>query len=185
MNALIQLIERVVEWFGGLARFCVLALVLLVATNVILRYLFSIGPVSLQELEWHLISPIALIGLSYSMKHRADVRVDIFYDKFSSRQQGVVDLITAIATISIGVYICWLGIKYVGQSYSLQEGSPDPGGLSMRYLLKAFIPFGFGLLVLQGVADIMRSILKITEAKVSVELGPNVSVKEVDRGSAV
>lgn len=76
-------------------------------------------------------------------------------------------------------------MKYVGQSYSLQEGSPDPGGLPMRYLLKAFIPFGFGLLVLQGVADIMRSILKITEAKVSVELEPNVSVKEVDRGSAV
>ncbi|MEO9655228.1 TRAP transporter small permease subunit [Marinomonas sp.] len=163
MKSLIQFIEKVVEGFGGLARLCVLTLVLLVATNVILRYLFSIGPVSLQELEWHLISPIALIGLSYSMKHRADVRVDIFYDKFSMRKQGIIDLITALATIAIGVYIAWLGIKYVGQSYRLQEGSPDPGGLPMRYLLKAFIPIGFSLLVLQGIADTLRALLKITE----------------------
>ena len=63
MKVAIDWIERLVEGFGGLARLCVLALVLLVATDVILRYLFSIGPVALQELEWHLISPIALLGL--------------------------------------------------------------------------------------------------------------------------
>ncbi|WP_372737703.1 TRAP transporter small permease subunit [Neptunomonas sp.] len=168
MKSLIHFIEGVVEGFGGVARLCVLALVLLVATNVILRYLFSIGPVALQELEWHLISPIALLGLSYSMKHRADVRVDVLYDKFSSRKQGVVDFITALVTVGIGGYICWLGMNYVGQSYQLQEGSPDPGGLPMRYLLKAFIPLGFGLLVLQGIADMMGAVLKCREPTDSV-----------------
>ena len=103
MKSLIHIIEGVVEGFGGLARLCVLALVLLVATNVLLRYFFSIGPVSLQEFEWHLISPIALLGLSYSMKHRADVRVDILYDKFSIKKQALVDLITAVATVAIGI----------------------------------------------------------------------------------
>jgi len=174
MKSLIHLIERVVEGFGGLARLCVLALVLLVATNVLLRYLFSIGPVALQEFEWHLISPIALLGLSYSMKHRADVRVDIFYDKFSIKKQAFVDLITAIATVVIGIYIFWLGMTYVNQSLQLQEGSPDPGGLPMRYLLKAFIPLGFGLLALQGIADIMRSLLKMTES--------TDAILEIDRG---
>ena len=164
MKSLIHLIESVVEGFGGVARLCVLALVLLVATNVILRYFFSIGPVNLQELEWHLISPIALLGLSYSMKHRADVRVDVLYDKFSAKKQGVVDFITAVATVGIGAYICWLGLSYVDQSYQLQEGSPNPGGLPMRYLLKAFIPLGFGLLALQGIADMLRAVLKFSEA---------------------
>ena len=164
MKSLIHYIEGVVEGFGGVARLCVLALVLLVATNVILRYLFSIGPVGLQELEWHLISPIALLGLSYSMKHRADVRIDVLYDKFSVKKQSIVDFITAVFTIAIGAYICWLGMSYVAQSYQLQEGSPDPGGLAMRYLLKAFIPLGFGLLVLQGIADMMTAILRFTES---------------------
>lgn len=178
MKSLIQSIEGVVEGFGGVARLCVLALVLLVATNVILRYFFSIGPVGLQELEWHLISPIALLGLSYSMKHRADVRVDVLYDKFSPQKQSVVDFITAFFTVAIGVYICWLGMSYVGQSYQLQEGSPDPGGLAMRYLLKAFIPLGFGLLALQGLADMMRAVLNFTESTDPV-------LQQVDQGGTL
>lgn len=163
MKQTIDLIEWLVEQLGGLARLCVLALVLLVATNVILRYLFSIGPVSLQELEWHLVSPIALLGLSYSMKHRADVRVDVLYDRFTPRGQALVDLLASLLTVAIGVFITYLSVKYVNQSFNLNEGSPDPGGLPMRYLLKAFLPLGFGLLVLQGLADVLNAILNIRQ----------------------
>ena len=146
---------------GGLARLCVLALVLLVAINVLLRYLFSIGPVSLQELEWHLISPIALLGLAYSMKHRADVRVDFLYCRLTAGKQGYVDLLTALLVVGVGMYITWLSLAYVEQSFKLNEGSPDPGGLPMRFLLKLFIPVGFTLLILQGIADSLRAVSQI------------------------
>ncbi len=158
MTRLITSIENLVEWWGGLARCCVLALVVLVATNVLLRYLFSIGPVALQELEWHLISPIALLGLAYAMKHRADVRVDFIYDHFSARVKAMVDLLTALLTVCVGLIITWLAVPYVIQSYELTEGSPDPGGLTLRYLLKGFIPLGFALLLLQGIADSLRAL---------------------------
>ncbi len=159
MKSLIYRIEWLVECFGGLARLCLLALVLLVAANVILRYLFSIGPVALQELEWHLISPIALLGLSYSMKHRADVRVDVIYEQLSLVKRTLIDLVSSFLTIAVAAYITWLSLGYVEQSFNLNEGSPDPGGLAMRYLLKGFIPLGFGLLVLQGIADLLNGIL--------------------------
>lgn len=168
MKKLIDHVEWFVELVGGLARFCVLALVLLVATNVILRYLFSIGPVGLQELEWHLISPIALLGLAYSMKHRADVRVDVFYERLSVKKRALVDLAGSLLTIAVGGYIAWLSIGYVEQSFHLQEGSPDPGGLPMRYLLKAFIPLGFSLLVLQGLADVMNAMMVLRGHSVSL-----------------
>lgn len=158
MRTTIAGLEWLVEQLGGLARLCVLALVLLVATNVILRYLFSIGPVSLQELEWHLVSPIALLGLAYSMKHRADVRIDFVYERFSLRGQAVVDVVASLLTVAIGACITWLALSYVGHSYAMDEGSPDPGGLPMRYLLKAFIPLGFALLVVQGIADLLRGV---------------------------
>ena len=98
MKQAIPKLEAFVEFTGGLARFCVLALVVLVATNVILRYLFSIGPVSMQELEWHLISPIALFGLAYAMKHKADVRVDFVYERFGPVGKGWIDLFSAVLT---------------------------------------------------------------------------------------
>ncbi|MCB1754183.1 MAG: TRAP transporter small permease subunit [Gammaproteobacteria bacterium] len=157
----IDLIERVIEWAGWLARLCVLALVLLVASDVILRYLFSIGPVALQELEWHLISPIALLGLSYTMKHGGDVRVDFLYERFSWRLRALVNLFGAILTVAVSLIITYLSIAYVAQSWQLGEGSPDPGGLPMRYLLKAFIPLGFTLLALQGLAASLRAWLTL------------------------
>lgn len=163
MRKIIDHIESLVEWMGGLARLCVLALVLLVAINVLLRYLFSIGPVSLQELEWHLISPIALLGLAYSMKHRADVRVDFLYCRLTAGKQGYVDLLAALLVAAVGLYITWLSLAYVEQSFKLNEGSPDPGGLPMRFLLKLFIPIGFTLLILQGIADSLRAVLQIKE----------------------
>jgi TRAP-type mannitol/chloroaromatic compound transport system permease small subunit len=159
METLINWIERVVEAMGALARLVVLVLVLLVATDVILRYLFSFGPVALQELEWHLISPIALIGLSYTMKHRADVRVDFLYERFNWRLRAFIDLVSALLTLAVAGVITYMSVSYVQQSYMLGEASPNPGGLPMRYLLKAFIPLGFGLLTLQGLAESIRSLL--------------------------
>ncbi len=165
MKQAIPVLEWLVECLGGLARLCVLALVLLVATNVILRYLFSIGPVSMQELEWHLISPIALFGLAYAMKHKADVRVDFVYDRFGPLGKGVIDLASAVLTFGVALFITYLSVPYVMQSYEILEGSPDPGGLPYRYLLKIFLPLGFGLLMVQALANLLAAVLQIKEAK--------------------
>ncbi|RXE47592.1 TRAP transporter small permease subunit [Chromohalobacter israelensis] len=154
-------LERIIETLGWLARASLLAMVLLVAVDVLLRYFFSISPVPLQELEWHLISPVALLGISYALKHRADVRVDLFYERFSPRCKAMVDLVSALLTIGVGTYIAWLAWPYVTQSYAMGEGSPNPGGLPYRFLLKAFLPLGFAALALQGCADALRSLKEL------------------------
>ncbi|MDI4661235.1 MULTISPECIES: TRAP transporter small permease subunit [Cobetia] len=170
MLYIIHFLEGIIERLGVIARYSLLALVLLVAGNVLLRYFFSISPVPLQEFEWHLISPIALLGISYALKHRADVRVDVFYDRFSLKGRALVDLIGALMTIAIGAAIAWLGLSYTEQSWQLMEGSPDPGGLPYRYLLKAFIPLGFSALALQGVADCLRALLVLSGKSVDGDL---------------
>ncbi|MBS4153175.1 TRAP transporter small permease subunit [Cobetia sp. MC34] len=170
MLYVIHFLEGIIERLGVIARYSLLALVLLVASNVLLRYFFSISPVPLQEFEWHLISPIALLGISYALKHRADVRVDVFYDRFSLKGRALVDLIGALMTIAIGAAIAWLGLSYTEQSWQLMEGSPDPGGLPYRYLLKAFIPLGFAALALQGVADCLRALLVLSGKPVDGDL---------------
>jgi TRAP-type mannitol/chloroaromatic compound transport system permease small subunit len=144
--------------------------VLLVAANVLLRYLFSLSPVPLQELEWHLISPIALIGISYALRHRADVRVDIFYERFPEKAKGLVDMLTGLLTLGIGIYIAWLAWPFVMQAYAFGEGSPNPGGLSHRFLLKAFLPLGFAALALQGFADMLRGIRQVWQPGLEVEV---------------
>ena len=157
MNTLLKPLEHAILLLGWVARAAVLALVLLVAANVLLRYAFSWSPVGLQELEWHLVSPIALLGMAYAVHHRADVRVDFLYDRFGPGMRGAVDVLSGLLTFAVGVAIAWLAVPYVMQAYDIGERSPDPGGLPWRFLLKAFIPLGFSLLAVQGLIDTLRA----------------------------
>lgn len=164
MKAIPRLIGQTLELSGTLAKACALILVALVTANVFARYFFSAGNVGLQELEWHLISPIALLGMSYALHHGEHVRVDVFYERMSHGVKTAVDITTALLTMVVGIYLAWLAIPYVEASYSMGQGSPDPGGLPHRFLLKAFIPIGFGLLALQALGALLKSVEQIHKA---------------------
>lgn len=154
-------IERVVDVVGVWTSWISLAIVVLMATNVLLRYLFSTGSVWSQELEWYLLVPLILFGMSYSMRHGEHVRVDILYAKFPERTKVIVDLVSALLTAAISIVIIWLSLHYVQQAYVINEGSPDPGGIPHRYLLKALIPIGFAFLLAQSIASALASIEKL------------------------
>jgi TRAP-type mannitol/chloroaromatic compound transport system permease small subunit len=115
----------------------------------------------LQELEWHLISPIALIGMSYALRHDDHVKVDIFYDKFRVETQNFVDLLASLSLIVISIIIIDFSIGFVGQAYFIDEGSPDPGGLPHRWLLRSFIPVGFAILTMQSVSNLLKTVALI------------------------
>ena len=157
--ALLRLADRldaVVEIAGRAASWLALAMVLLISFNVFRRYLLREGSVALQELEWHLMVPLVLFGLSYALLHREHVRVDFLFEHFPRALQDAVDALSGVATVVISIFIIDFAFDYVSQSFAMGEGSPDPGGLSHRFVLKAFIPLGFGLLVVQGTAVAVR-----------------------------
>lgn len=154
-------IERLVDVVGECTSWLALVIIALMATNVLLRYLFSIGSVWAQELEWHLLVPLILFGTSYALRHGEHVRVDIVYGKFSDRTKVIVDLVSAFLAIAISILFIWFSLHYVQQAYVIDEGSQDPGGLPHRYLLKALIPIGFALLLLQSIAVALGSLEKL------------------------
>ena len=152
-------IERVIDLFGKVASWLTLSIVLLIVVNVILRYSMSLGSVWAQELEWHLLAAMILFGISFSLLRGDNVRVDLFYANYTPQKKYIVDLVSAILTIIIAVFFVKLSINYVGQSFSIGEKSPDPGGIPMRWLVKSLIPIGFSLLALQGFAEMLRVIM--------------------------
>ena len=89
------------------------------------------------------------------------MRVDILYAKFSDRAKIWVDLASALLCVALCILVIWFSLHYVQQAYVIDEGSPDPGGLPHRYLLKSLIPIGFTLLLLQGIASAIASIEKL------------------------
>lgn len=144
-------IGRAVSWltFG---------LVLLVVIDVTLRYLFNQTAVWIGELEWHLFAFVFLLSAGYALRHDRHVRVDLFYDAFSPRDRALVNLVghTVLLLPWCGLLV-WVSAQYALDSYRLGEGSPDPGGLPFRFVVKSAIPLGFFLLLLQGLAEIARN----------------------------
>ena len=161
LKSAISNIEKISEWCGVLVSWCVLLMVLIIGYDVSMRFFFRISSGALQELEWHLFSIIFLLGASYTLKHEGHVRVDIFYRShwMSDIKRAWVDLLgTLFFLLPFCILIIINSVDFVADSYANAERSSDPGGLSHRYLLKAAIPVGFGLLIVQGVAIILKSI---------------------------
>jgi TRAP-type mannitol/chloroaromatic compound transport system permease small subunit len=151
-------LERFIDVVGRWTSWIALAIVVLMAMNVLLRYFFRTGSVWAQELEWHLLVPLILFGMSYALRHGEHVRVDILYVRFPERAKRIVDLVSALLAVAISVAVIWLSLNYVEQAYVIDEGSPDPGGLPHRFLLKSLIPVGFVFLLLQSIAAAIASI---------------------------
>jgi TRAP-type mannitol/chloroaromatic compound transport system permease small subunit len=165
LETLAARIDTFTDVVGRLTAWTTFALVLLMAGNVLLRYAFSTGSVWAQELEWHLMVPICLFGMSFALRHGEHVRVDVVYGGFSARTKHAVDLLSAILAIAISVLIIKLSWNYVGQSWSVGEGSANPGGVPYRYVLKALIPIGFALLAVQSLAEAARSLIALRSAR--------------------
>ena len=101
-----------------------------------------------------------LVGAAYTLKHEGHVRVDIFYRKFSPRTRAWVDLGgTLLLLLPVCLFIFIASYDYVAQSWALQEGSREAGGLDGVFLLKSLILVMAGLLVLQGLSQAIQRLL--------------------------
>lgn len=150
-------LDAVVEVAGRIGGWCGFALLVVMASNVIMRYLFNTGSVAMQELEWHLMAPVSLLCIAYAIKHEGHIRVDIFYANMKKRTQQIIEMISCICALILCVIIVYLSIPYVMQAYDIGERSPDPGGLPYRWIVKSMIPLGFFFLGLQSLASVLRA----------------------------
>ena len=163
---IINSIDILNETIGRAASWLVLAMVLLICYDVTMRYSFHQGSVALQELEWHLFALIFLLGSAYTLKHNNHVRVDILYQSqyLSNKHRAMINILGIILfLIPFCVLILITTWPFVENAYYYLEGSPDPGGLPYRYLLKGSILVAFTLLILQGLAELLKNYLILTK----------------------
>jgi len=165
MNAIKQLahwIDTLNQWVGRGVAWVTLGLVLVVFVDVVMRYLFNTSFVFTQELEWHLFGFIFLIGAGYTLLHDGHVRVDIIYQRVGFKPRAWINLCGVILFLIPGcimvIFTSWI---FTQNSFAMLEGSPDPGGIPFRFVLKGCIPVGFSLLLLQGISLGIHSLLQI------------------------
>jgi len=156
-------IDGMNDWIGRvIVAWVTLGLVLVVFIDVVMRYLFNTSFVFTQELEWHVFGFIFLIGAGYTLFHDGHVRVDIIYQRLGVKGQAWTNLIGVIFFLIPGcIMVIITSWKFMYNAWAIMEGSPDPGGIPCRFLLKGTITLGFVLLTLQGFSLGVHSLMQL------------------------
>jgi TRAP-type mannitol/chloroaromatic compound transport system permease small subunit len=160
LRRLVKLIDTGTEWLGRAASWLSALLVLVVSYDVISRYVFNASKVWVQELQWHIFALIFLLGAAWTLKHNRHVRVDLVYQRLSTKAQAWVNLLGfTVFLLPFCLLIIITGYHSTAFSWANHEASGNPGGLPMRYLLRGMIPLAFIWLMIQGFAEAARSLL--------------------------
>ena len=136
---------------GRLVMWLVLAMALVQFAVVILRYVFGLNFIFMQEGVTYMHGAVFLLAAGYALLTDDHVRVDIFYRGASPRKKALIDFIgTYVLLFPICLLILWTGAGYVGNSWAVGEGSAEQSGIQGVFLLKSLIPAFAMLLAMAG-----------------------------------
>lgn len=165
MNTLLALsraIDALTERTGRLVIWLVLIATLISAGNALARWALGASSNAWLEIQWYLFGAVFLLAAGYTLKHNGHVRIDIFYGRLSAKGQAWIDLVGGLLfLLPMAGLLAWLAWPMFIDAWTTQEMSPDAGGL-LRWPVKLLLPLGFGLLALQGVAEIIKRIGVLT-----------------------
>lgn len=172
MNALLHLADAI-DWLnervGRALIWLVLVTVLICAGNAVVRKVFDVSSNAFLEIQWYLFSAVFLLGAAYALKHNAHVRIDVFYSRYSPRLKAWVDIFgTLLFLLPMALLMVWHSWPVFVAALGSGEMSSDAGGL-LRWPVLLLLPVGFGLLALQGCAEIIKRVAFLTGHRVDAD----------------
>jgi TRAP-type mannitol/chloroaromatic compound transport system permease small subunit len=150
--------DAISEWLGRSVAWLILVMAIATGAVVIVRYVIGSGSIALQESISYLHATVFMLGICYTLKHDKHVRVDVFYQGFSATTRAWVNAIGSIVfVLPLCVFIIFVSLTYVDNSWAIREGSADPGGIHGVYLLKTLIPILGITLLIQAVSVVLAN----------------------------
>jgi TRAP-type mannitol/chloroaromatic compound transport system permease small subunit len=151
-----------VDWIskrlGWVASMAVLLAALISAGNAFVRYILDISSNGWLEIQWYLFGATVMLGAPIVLKLNEHVRVDLVYDKLKGNLPVYVDLFGLVFfLLPVMSLMTWLAWPLLVKMYLTHEMSNNAGGL-VRWPAMLLLPLGFGLMVLQGLSEIIKRV---------------------------
>ena len=156
IDSLNDFLCKMVSWFT-------LFMVLLTFLIVVLRYGFNLGWIAMQESVMYLHGMVFLLGSAHTLRVNGHVRVDIFHRRFNSKKQVKVDLFGSLLLLMpVNIFIFMISFDYVMRAWRVMETSQEAGGIPGVFLLKSLILLFSFTMLLQGIAEVIRNMVKLS-----------------------
>ncbi len=170
LAALMRFIDGFNSVVGKTTAWLAVIMVVTQFTVVLMRYVFGIGSIMMQESVVYMHSILFMLGAGYTLLHNGHVRVDVFYREISARKKAIVDIFGVVfLLLPVCILIFQSSFHYVSQSWMIMEGSKETSGIQAVFLLKTTILVFCVLLGMQGIALALRSFLILRGALVPEE----------------
>ncbi|MDG1015997.1 MAG: TRAP transporter small permease subunit [Woeseiaceae bacterium] len=166
INLISKAIDHAIKVIGTAVSWLTLIMTVITFLIVILRYVFNIGSIWMQESLVWMHSAIFLLGAAYTLKLDEHVRVDIFYRSFSPKQKSWVNIIGAIFfALPVCIFLLIVTGDFVSSSWFVKEISRDAGGLLYPAipLLKSMLLIMPLLIIFQIISILCKEFIKIKE----------------------
>lgn len=159
MHALLKL-SKGIDWLNTLIGknviWLIFAATIISAINAIVRKAFNISSNAYLEVQWYLFAATFLLAAAYTLLNGEHVKIDVIYTHFSKRTQMWIDIFGFTCFLMpFCLAILWYGIPFFLKGYITGETSSNAGGL-VRWPVYLMMPLGFGLLLLQGISEIIK-----------------------------
>jgi len=160
VESIYTLLDRFSDTIGRCVAWLALIMVVLQFALVMMRYLFGISMVMLDESLLYLHGFLFLFAAAYTLKHNGHVRVDLLYRDAPLRTKALVNLLgTLLFLVPLTAFIWWAGFPFVEAAWQSREGSTETSGLPFLYLYKSAILVFAVMLGLQAIAEAIKATL--------------------------
>lgn len=159
MNRYLFMIDRISAWSGKLFAWTVVILTLLVCWDVTMRYILNRPNQWAFDVAYILYGLLFMMAGAYTLSRNGHVRADMVYRTLQPRTQAWFDLVLYVVFFIPGISaLVYAGIEFAHISWTMKEVSSVTSAGVPIYPYKLFIPIAGGLLLLQGIAEIIRCV---------------------------
>jgi TRAP-type mannitol/chloroaromatic compound transport system permease small subunit len=150
-------VDRLNLWMGRCWALAIFVVTLAVLYEVVARTAFGTPTLWSNETTIYVSAVAYLIGGGYALLYRRHVRIDLLYDRLSPRTRAKLDLVTFLFFVIYVGGLVWVGTTMGWTSFTQSEGTGTPWNPPI-WPVKLAIPAAAALLLLQGIANLLRDL---------------------------
>jgi TRAP-type mannitol/chloroaromatic compound transport system permease small subunit len=166
MRKKLFIIDKISTAVGKAFSWLIVSLTLLITYEVFSRYALNKPHAWAFDVMIMMYGTLFMMAGAYTLSRNGHVRGDVLYGFFPPRVQAALDLTLYIVFFLPGVTaLCWAGYMYAADSWRILERSSITAEGPPLYWFKTVIPVSGALILLQGIAEMIRCVLCLKDGK--------------------